>query len=267
MSVYYKEKPEYLRESIQSMLDQTVPTNDFVIVCDGPLTQDLDAVLDCFYKCNPELFQIVRLPENVGIGAAANIGLKYCKNDLIAKMDSDDISLPTRCEKELKCLENDPEVAIVGSHIMEFIESKTQVVSWRKVPVDHCEILKYAKRRSPFNNQTVIYRKGAVEAVNGYSQLSRCEDYDLYARILHAGYRTKNLDEALVYYRLDPAVYERRKNVSNLKGFIQVRWKLYRSGFLNIIDFLLPCIAQIILSAFPISVTKFVYTKLLRRQT
>ena len=102
MSVYHREDPAFFNQAIASMLNQSVVTNDFVIVCDGPLTDELDKVLDQYDRANPGIFQILRLPENVGIGAAANIGLKECKNDLVAKMDADDLSLPGRCEMQLK---------------------------------------------------------------------------------------------------------------------------------------------------------------------
>lgn len=263
MSVYYKEKPEYLKQSIESMLNQTVPTNDFVIVCDGPLTPELDEVLENYKKQKPEVFNVARLERNVGIGAAANEGLKYCKNDLVAKMDADDIALTNRCEKELELLLNE-DLALVGSYIDEF-QNDGEIVSVRKVPTEYSEILKYAKQRDPFNNQTVIYRKSAVLKVGGYSDLKRCEDYDLYVRILAAGYKARNIPESLVKYRLTSDTFERRGNFDNLKGFVIVRWKIHRSGFSGLMDFVIPCVGQIFLSVIPGKFRASVYSKLLRR--
>ena len=114
MSVYEKEKPEYLKASIQSMLDQTVPPADFVIVCDGPLSPELTEVLEVFRAERPQLFQIVPLEKNGGLGPALNEGMKYCKYSLIARMDSDDISMPKRCERQLACME-DGDYALVGA--------------------------------------------------------------------------------------------------------------------------------------------------------
>lgn len=263
MSVYYKEKTEYLQQSIQSMLNQTVPTNDFVIVCDGELPIETDNLLKRYEKEYPKIFNIIRLKKNVGIGAAANEGLKYCKNELVAKMDADDISLPTRCEKELFIMQ-DEDVAVVGSYIDEF-RDEDKVLATRKVPAEYEKIVEYAKRRDPFNNQTVIYRKSAVLAVGGYSDLKRCEDYDLYVRMLSAGYKAKNIPEALVKYRITDGTYERRGSFENLKGFIVVRWKIYKSGFSHLIDFLIPCGAQIVLSLIPAGLRESLYNKLLRK--
>ena len=105
MSVYKKENPEYLKTAIDSMLNQSVATNDFVLVCDGPLTDSLDEVISNFEKTNPGLFNVVRLPENKGLALALNEGITHCKNEIVARMDSDDFSKPDRIEKQLKAMD------------------------------------------------------------------------------------------------------------------------------------------------------------------
>lgn len=188
ISVYAKEEPAYLDTAIQSMLDQTVRTDDFVIVCDGPLTAELDAVLERHLAQNPAVLHLVRLPQNIGTGAALNIGLTHCKNELIAKMDSDDISVLDRCERQLKEFAEDDRLTVVGGNILEFTEDPAKPVSRRLVPCDNEGIQKYARRRQPFNNMTVMYKRSAVLKVGGYKAMTRSEDYDLYVRILHEGY-------------------------------------------------------------------------------
>ena len=114
MSVYEKEKPEHLEAAVQSMLRQTVATDDFVIVCDGPLTAELDAVLEKYEAQNPSVLHLIRLPENIGTGAALNVGIAHCKNELIAKMDSDDISVCNRCERQLREFAKNDRLTVVG---------------------------------------------------------------------------------------------------------------------------------------------------------
>lgn len=201
MSVYTKEEPAYLDTAIQSMLDQTVRTDDFVIVCDGPLTAELDAVLERHLAQNPAVLHLVRLPQNIGTGAALNIGLTHCKNELIAKMDSDDISVLDRCERQLKEFAEDDRLTVVGGNILEFTEDPAKPVSRRLVPCDNEGIQKYARRRQPFNNMTVMYKRSAVLKVGGYKAMTRSEDYDLYVRILHEGYYCKNINDDLVLTR------------------------------------------------------------------
>lgn len=264
MTVYFREEPDYLRQSIESMLTQTVPPDDFVLVCDGALTQPLDAVIEAYIKRFPTLFQVIRLPENRGIGYANIMGINACKHDLVAKMDSDDIAKPCRCEKQLAAYAADPELAIVGAYISEFEGSPENSVCVRKVPSGHEEIYVYSKRRSPFNNQTVVYRKSAVLAVGGFADLRRCEDYDLFIRLLHAGYKGYNLPEVLVDYRLSSDAYVRRGNWNNLSAFIHVRWKAMRMGHASLVDIAVPIMGQVLLSALPTRLRAKFYVKFLR---
>ena len=102
MSVYAKEKEEYLRQSIDSMLNQTVKPEQFVLVEDGPLGDDLRDCIGEYVALYSQMFTVIPLAENVGLGRALDIGLEHCRNELVARMDSDDISMPDRCEKEIK---------------------------------------------------------------------------------------------------------------------------------------------------------------------
>lgn len=124
MSVYYKEKPAYLKTSIESMLNQTIPPDEFVIVKDGPLSKELDAVIDTFIDKNPGLFTIIENKVNLGLGPALAKGILASRNSLIARMDSDDYSVNTRCEKQLKEFEKDSALEMVGTFEAEFIDKR-----------------------------------------------------------------------------------------------------------------------------------------------
>ena len=128
MSVYDKEKPEYLKQSIESMLNQTVKPEQFVVVEDGALNKSLSDIIDKYKADFNELFTIVKLQVNGGLGNALNQGLKACRNELVARMDSDDISLPRRCEKELKLFLDNPELSIVGTNIDEFWDNPNEII-------------------------------------------------------------------------------------------------------------------------------------------
>ena len=140
MSVYYKEIPKLLCSSIESMLNQSVRPYDFVLVCDGKLTRDLDKVIETYCQENRALFKIIRLEENKGLGNALNIGLQYCQCELIARMDSDDISRPDRCERQLKCFQS-MDVDIVSGTVEEFEEDINHIVSKRVLPEINDKIL------------------------------------------------------------------------------------------------------------------------------
>lgn len=264
MSVYYKEKPEYLRQSIESMLNQTVQTNNFVIVCDGPLTEELDNVLEEYKAKNTDIFDIVRLENNVGIGAAVNEGLKQCKNELVAKIDADDIAFPERCELQLAMFNEDEKLTVLGGYMYEFDEDCNRPYSIRKVPLEYEGIKEFAKRRQPFNNITVMLKKTAVLEVGGYSKMNRCEDYDLYVRLLSAGYFCKNMENVLCAARVERNALSRRSSSDTLKWFVKSRWRAYRMNYSSISDVLIACTAQVIVFACPNKIQKFLYEKFLR---
>lgn len=205
MSVYYKEKPEYLQQSIESILNQTAPTDDFVLVCDGPLTPELDSVISKY-----STLHVVRLKENGGLGRALNEGMKHCQHDLIARMDSDDISRPDRCERELRVFAEHPEVDSVSGTIEEFTTSPDKAYSKRVLPETSDEIVEFAKKRNPFNHPAVMYRKSAVEAAGGYKDFYLLEDYFLWVRMLLNGSKGYNIQEPVLWMRAGSDLYKRR---------------------------------------------------------
>ncbi|MCF0141995.1 MAG: glycosyltransferase, partial [Parasporobacterium sp.] len=125
MSTYAKDDAAFLKAAVSSMLLQSVAPDEFVLVCDGPLSEDLDNVIAEF-KGNP-VFKIVRLGKNSGLGIALNEGLKYCTNELVARMDSDDLASPYRCELQLKAFEEDPELTFTGGAVEEFTGAAVNV--------------------------------------------------------------------------------------------------------------------------------------------
>lgn len=264
MSVYGKEKPEFLRRSIKSIMEQTHPTDDFIIVCDGELTKELDEVLlQAQEKYNA--IKIVRTKGHVGTAAAANMSLEMCKNEYIGKMDSDDIALPQRFEKQLRRMMLHPELDIIGGYIEEFDSDTGGTIAIKKVPLCNDTVHEYAKRRNPFNNPTLLFKKSAATAAGGYSEdLARCEDYDFVVKMLANGAVGGNIPQVLLKYRITQGNYERRRNFANTKAFIAARWKIYRSGYSSLVDFIIPCAAQVALFLLPSSMTGLIYRKAMR---
>ncbi len=265
MTVYAAEQPDTFREAIAAGLSQSLRADDFVIVCDGPLTPELDAVLLEYQNAHPDLFQIVRLPVNQGVGTAANIGVDYCRHELIAKMDADDISFPDRCERQVRRFLEKPELAVLGGQILEFVTDPAQPCSRRQVPCGNPEIRKFARKRQPFNNPSVMYRKSVIQQVGGIRPYSRGEDYDLYVRILHAGYYCENLDEDLVWVRIAGPEADRRVSFHTYKCFIQTRWNAFTLGFSSLWDFLIACGAETVVYICPPGIQNFIYRTILHK--
>lgn len=210
MSVYIKEKPEYLKTSVDSMINQTVKPSQIVLVEDGPLTSELYQVIYDLQKENPELFTIVKNPTNLGLGKALAVGLKECKYELVARMDTDDVSVPDRCEQQLKCFEEIPELDIIGGDIEEFIDSTDNVVGIRKTPVEDKEVKKYMRIRCAFNHMAVMFKKQAVIKSGDYQDFFYNEDYFLWVRMQLAGCTFRNTGTVLCKVRVDMNTYSRR---------------------------------------------------------
>lgn len=264
MSVYSGENPEFFRKCVESMLEQSFVTNDFVLVCDGPLTEELDDIVS-EYERKYDFFRPLRLPENLGAGGCANAGLAVCRNEYIVKMDSDDIALPERCELSMYLMAKHPGVDMLGAYISEFDSDTGEEIAVKKTPVGNSAIRKYARRRNPFNNPTLVYKRSFAEKIGGYSTVRRCEDYDFVVRMLMAGAVGRNIPKVLVRYRVNVSNYARRRNWANTRAFIAVRWKIHRSGFSSLWDFIVTSAAQLAMFLLPSSLTGGFYKKLLRR--
>lgn len=208
MCVYGKDDPTWFETAVESILNQTAPPSEVVLVVDGPVPEALDAVIHK-YEQN-EIFRIIRFEENQGHGNARRAGLAACTNELIALMDADDISAPVRFEKQLFLFEQDSTLHIAGGNIEEFIGSPDNVVAKRIVPSKDADIKAYMKKRCPMNQMTVMFKKSAVEAVGGYIDWYCDEDYYLWLRMALAGMKFVNTEEILVRVRVGKEMYQRR---------------------------------------------------------
>ncbi len=265
MSVYGKENAKFLKESIKSILNQTHLTNDFIIICDGELSPELYEVLRSAKEKHSDIIRVIKLEEHVGTAKAANLAIRLCRNELIGKMDSDDIALPERFEMQVRRMMQHPELDIIGSYIEEFDSDTMDAIAVRKVPLSSRAVLKFAKRRMPFNNQTILFKKSIAISCGGYSdELLRCEDYDFVVRMLMCGAVGGNIPKVLVKYRVTKDNLKRRRNFKNTKAFIAVRYRMLKSGFSGLPDFILPCGMQILLFVLPSSLTGIIYKKLMR---
>ena len=263
MSVYHKEKAGHLKESITSMLGQTICTNDFVIVCDGELTAELDKIISSYSEKSGEIFNIVRLPKNVGLGQALNEGLAHCKNEIVARMDSDDISMPGRCELQLAKM-SELDLDIISGTVKEFDGDISQTFSTRILPETHEEILKFARKRNAFNHPCVMFKKSSVESAGGYKPFHLCEDYYLWVRMLQNGARGYNIQQPVLYMRAGDAMYKRRAGFKYLKSMVKFRWYMKRSGFSGWGDFFISSGGLTLTALSPQKIRRYIYNKKLR---
>lgn len=265
MSVYEKENPNYLNLSIESVKNQSLPPNQIVIVKDGKLTKDLDTIVNKHKLSHPELFTVVELRENVGLGLALNEGLKACRNELVARMDTDDIAVENRCELQVNEFIKNENLCILGSNIAEFYDNPNKVVSSRVVPTKHEDILKFSSRRNPFNHPTVMYKKSKVLELGGYGDFRRNQDLDLFVRMLHSGCLSANLDKSLVLFRANQENLKRRKSWEKCRSYIEMIYNFWKKGYSSFGDLLIVTASQIIVFLAPISFLDWISSTFLRK--
>lgn len=265
MSVYYKEKGEYLHKAIDSMLSQTVAPDEFIIVEDGPLTGELNDVINSYVSSYPTIFNIIKLKKNGGLGPALAIGIENSKNELIARMDSDDYVVPDRCKKQLSIFEKDPQLGIVGSYEAEFVDNIDNVISIHKVPETNNEIKKFMRRRCALLHPTVMYKKNEVLKSGNYRDVHLYEDYDLFARmVLENNVKSYNIQESLYYIRTSADFFERRGGIKYAKTVLNFKYDLMKKGDMSPLDFLISGLGQAFVCILPNDVRKQFYLKFLR---
>lgn len=217
MCVYFKDNPEWFDTAVQSVLNQTVPPAEVVLVVDGPVGEDLDTVIQKYEKLH--IFQVIRLKENGGLGNARRVGLATCSHELVAMMDADDICVLNRFERQVQVFFENKNVDIVGAYISEFVDSPVNCIAKRVVPVEDSAIKEFMKRRNPMNHMTVMCKKASVLSAGGYLDWHYHEDYYLWVRMAIAGMRFANVPEVLVHARVGADMYRRRGG-----------WKCFKSG-------------------------------------
>ena len=266
MSVYYKERPEYLQQSMESILHQTVPASDFVLVCDGPLTPELDAVIEKMQQKFGAILHVHQLKVNGGLGKALNAGLEQCKYELVARMDSDDVSRPERCEKQLQVFTEHPEYSLVSGIVEEFDGDIHNVTGCRAVPETQQEILRFAKKRNPFNHPCIMYKKSSVQAVGSYQDFYLLEDYYLWIRMLQQGYLGYNIQEPLLWMRAGSAMYKRRGGWKYVESQKKLFAYMEKSGFIGKKDYWIQSMVRLVGAVVPNWLREILFQYILLKQ-
>ena len=263
LSIYYKERPDFLRQSLDSLFSQTLLPTEVVLVKDGPLTKTLDIIIEEYSKRYLQL-KIVSLSVNQGLGKALNEGLKYCSYDLVARMDTDDIAKPNRFEKQLKVFNNHPDIDIVSSWIDEFEGDTNHILSIRKLPEYHKEIYKFAKKRNPINHPAVMFRKSSVLAAGGYKHFPLFEEYYLWVRMLMNGAKFYNIQESLLYFRSSSDMFKRRGGINYALMELKFEQELLRIKFIDKSIFIKNILIRFISRLIPNKLRTIIYKHLLR---
>lgn len=237
MSVYKSDNAFYFRAAFASIIEQSLKPAEVILVKDGPVNKDLDLVISELSALYPALLKVVVLEKNMGLGYALDIGLAQCTHDIVARMDSDDISFANRFQQQIQVLQKNADIDLVGAWIAEFEGNIENVSSYRRTPETHDEIVRFSKRRSPFNHPSVVFRKAAILEAGGYHSYGTFEDYILWARFLMLGKKAYNIQQALVYFRIDANTYLRRGGFKKAMQEVRLQRDFFKMGFVSLPEF------------------------------
>lgn len=233
MSIYKNESVDNFCLAIESLLNQTVRPDEIILVRDGQIFLELQQAIDRFVSMY-SFIKCIPLEKNGGLGNALRIGLNHTQFEIVARMDTDDVCVVDRFEKQLRFLEKNPDVAVVGGQVKEFVDVIDNVVAIKCVPTTDEEIKHYMRFRCPFNHPSVMFRKEAVKSVGGYEELHFLEDYYLWCRMYANGCKFANLEDVLVYMRTNESTYLRRGGIAyyhNYKRLEKYKRKQKLTGF------------------------------------
>lgn len=219
LSLYKKENPRALNQSFQSIWqDQTILPNEIILVLDGPIGNELQQIVAFWQEKIGDPLKLIPLPKNLGLGKALNEGLQHCSYEWVFRMDTDDICTPERFEKQIKFIQNNPDVVLFGGQILEFDQNISDANVLKAVPARYEDIRKFAQKRCPFNHMTVAYRKEVIEHLGGYKHHLFMEDYNLWLRVIGTGYKVANLEDVILYARVGNGMHARRKGFEYIKS-------------------------------------------------
>ena len=247
ISVYKSDDPKFFDRALFSITEmQTIKPDEIVLVVDGPVCEELNRVIEKYERLY-SIFHIIRLEKNGGLGNALKIAVESSKYDLIARMDSDDVSVPTRFEQQLRYFEEHPEVDIVGGDITEFIGDESNIVGKRVVPKSNEEIREYMRRRCAFNHMSVMYKRNAVQGAGGYQDWFCNEDYYLWIRMWlnHAVFA--NTGSILVNVRVGKEMYQRRGGWKYFKSEAKLQSFMLKKGVIRVPRYLVNVSERLIL--------------------
>lgn len=263
MSVYREEKPEYFRQAFESLLSQTLPPDEVVLIKDGSLTEALEAVI-ADYRERFAHMVVFAFEENVQLGRALAKGVTLCSQELIARMDTDDIAMPERFAHQYAFLQQHREISVVGGWMEEFNDEETYQ-SIKRMPEKNEQIRKYGRYRNPVNHMTVMMRREDVLGAGNYRHFPYLEDYDLWSRMLADGMVFYNLPEVFVRMRNNSDVYARRGGIGYARNYFALRREQRAIGRLTRGEYLISLCLTFGITLQPGFLRKLIYRRLLRK--
>ena len=267
LSLYHKEQPAFLDLAIKSIwTEQTVKPYEIILVLDGPISGDLQEIVSKWENIIGTPLKIIKLLKNVGLGKALNEGLLHCSSEWVFRMDTDDICLPDRFEKQINFIQKNPNIILFGGQILEFGTKILDAHVIKAVPTNHTDIIKFAQKRNPFNHMTVAYKKDIILALGGYHHHLFMEDYNLWLRIISKGYQVANLSDIILYARVGNGMHARRRGLGYIKSEKQLLDLKLSLKLQSVTSAYIIFILRSLFRFMPSNILGFAYNYLLRKK-
>jgi glycosyltransferase involved in cell wall biosynthesis len=261
LSVYQKESPQFLNSCLESIHNQSLSPNEIVIVEDGPLTEDLHAILQQWKNVFGKSLKTISLDKNLGLGKALAHGVKACQHEIIVRMDADDLCFQDRFRKQISFLIANPDVDVVSSWIDEFIADTSEIFATRRVPETNADILKFHRKRNALNHMAVVFKRSKVIAAGSYTHMPYFEDYFLWSKMMKMKMKFYNIQESLVYARIGTDMIGRRHGLSYIQAEFNHYVALKRIGFINSFEMIKMLAIRLPLRLIPKNILKWLYAK------
>lgn len=266
MSVYKNDNPKHFKIAVESVFNQSLKPSEVILVVDGPVSKELSSQIFGFEKQYPN-FKVIWLDKNNGHAEARRMGLDNCSHEIVALMDSDDISVKDRFEKQIKALLSDEDISIIGGQIEEFDDDKDRIVGNRLVPLEDSEIKEYMKFRCPMNQVTVMFKKKDVLEAGGYLDWHNNEDYYLWIRMALKNQKFKNIEDVLVKVRVNNNMYARRGGWLYFQSEKKIQQLMLQNKIINTYRYCVNVSIRFMVQVMtPNFLRKYIFVKLFRKQ-
>lgn len=267
MPVYKKDNVNWIKEAVDSMLYQSVTPSEFIIIQDGPVPKEIESLINNYINMYPNLFKLLVNDKNLGLGESLRKGVLACTYEYIARMDADDISNTFRCEKILEYMVQNPELSLVGSDCIEFIDKINNIQGYVRLPNTPEAVNKFAKQRVPIRHPSIIFKKSDVLKVGNYKPILRSQEYDLVVRMIMDGMKIANIPEILFYIRVGEDFYSRRGGLDKALLLAKQRRDFYKYGFYKFYEYIFYASINIGVCLMPNYLRAFIYKTFLRKNT
>ncbi len=271
MPVWKGDDPAHVREAIASATHrQTTAPGMLLLAIDGPLPQELEAVVAEVLDGTFGRARVVRNGKHRGLARTLESALAHCETALVGRADADDVSHPERFAVQLSAL-RERHLDIVGANMREIDEESCPRRSddgeelIRRRPREHEEIARYMRDHSPFHHPTVLMRVSAVHKAGGYRDFPLMEDYDLWHRMLRAGARMGNVPDVLVDYRVSTNLYRRRGGFTLFASDVRMQCSMVRSRTTSVPRALRNLFGRAVYRAVPTQLRDRVYWRVIER--